>query len=404
MTDDRVTVLAPSVLAEIREAVRKAIRWEGELTEPRLRIRSDEVVWVSAPARVDLAGGWSDTPPYCLDHGGTVLNTAITLNGQAPLQVIGKRLADPVVRLTSIDLANSVNVANMGEMLDFTDPSHWTSLPKAAFAAAGILPESGEGDLQAVLSSLGGGINLTLFSAVPAGSGLGTSSILGSAVIACLARMVGAEFTRDELFNRTLYLEQLMTTGGGWQDQIGGVLGGTKLIHTEAGPLRSPLTAWTDLTPPGNDFASCLLLYYTGYTRRAKDILHRIVRRYLGGDAVVVDLIARNRELARQAKQTLDARRLPRFGELLAEVWETQKQLDPGISDDRIDSLVARVAPYVHGAKLAGAGGGGFLFMVCKDPEAAHRVHTSLTENPPNGRARFYDFAVDHHGLKVTVL
>ena len=105
-------------------------------------------------------------------------------------------------------------------------------MPKAAFVAAGVIPEDTESDLRDILKQLGSGIDLTIFSAVPAGSGLGTSSILGSAVIACLSRILGQELTQEELFNRTLYMEQLMTTGGGWQDQIGGVIGGIKHIQT----------------------------------------------------------------------------------------------------------------------------------------------------------------------------
>lgn len=115
-------------------------------------------------------------------------------------------------------------------MMNFTDPGKWTALPKAAFVAAGIIPESSDFDLRDILKELGSGIDLTLFSAVPSGSGLGTSSILGSAIIACLSRIFGQELTHEDLFNRTLYMEQLMTTGGGWQDQIGGVVGGVKLI------------------------------------------------------------------------------------------------------------------------------------------------------------------------------
>ena len=124
---------------------------------------------------------------------------------------------------------------------------------------------------------MGSGIDLTLFSAVPSGSGLGTSSILGSAIIACLSRILGQELTQEELFNRTLYMEQLMTTGGGWQDQIGGVVGGVKHIQTEPGFFQVPRISWTGLgAGPGMDLSERYLLYYTGYRRMAKNILRNI--------------------------------------------------------------------------------------------------------------------------------
>ena len=74
-------------------------------------------------------------------------------------------------------------------------------------------------------------------------------------------------------------LEQLLTTGGGWQDQYGGVLGGVKLLQSTKGFDRNPAVNWlpdTVFTDPG--YSACHLLYYTGITRTAKDILAEIVR------------------------------------------------------------------------------------------------------------------------------
>jgi len=196
--------------------------------------------------------------------------------------VIGKIYPEPVIRINSIDLAQNAVISSLAEMLSFNNPSDWLSLPKSAFVAAGrasplrgacrrqdALSQDEERGLRDILKEFGGGIDLTLFSAVPAGSGLGTSSILGSAVITCLSRMLGVEGDimecrlREELFNRTLYMEQLMTTGGGWQDQIGGVVGGVKHITTEPGLFQVPKISWTDLKVKSNvDLSERFLLYY----------------------------------------------------------------------------------------------------------------------------------------------
>jgi len=188
----------------VREAIQQGIESESPIetpvhspTELRIQIRSDEVVWVCAPARLDFAGGWSDTPPYCLEHGGSVLNAAVKLNGQYPIQAIGKLHPEPFIRINSIDLGERIIVTETSQILSYQDPSDWSALPKAAFVAAGIIPEDKEFDLQDILRQLGSGIDLTLFSAVPSGSGLGTSSILGSAIIACLSRMIGQELTQE---------------------------------------------------------------------------------------------------------------------------------------------------------------------------------------------------------------
>jgi len=64
---------------------------------------------------------------------------------------------------------------------------------------------------------------------------------------------------------------------------------------------------------------------------------------------------------------------------------------------------MGRVRPYIYGAKLPGAGGGGFLFMVCRSPEAALSVKAMLEAEPSNERARFFDFDISDEGLVVTV-
>ena len=388
----------------IGEAIGRGIHHD-ELSAQKIQIRSDEVVWVCAPARLDFAGGWSDTPPYCLEHGGSVLNAAVKLNGQYPIQVIGKLHPEPTIKINSIDLGERIIISEMAEMLSYQDPTNWTALPKAAFVVTGIIPEYTKLSLQEILKKLGCGIDLTLFSAVPSGSGLGTSSILGSAIIACLSRILGQELTQEDLFNRTLYMEQLMTTGGGWQDQIGGVVGGVKHIQTEPGLFQVPRISWTDLkVRPDMDLSERLLLYYTGLRRMAKNILRSIVGRYLDRDPVTLETIHQLRGKSWEMKEQLDHRDIDAFGKNIAKVWELNKTLDPGTSNEEIEAILSKISHLVHGAKLLGAGGGGFLFMVTKGISETRKVKQILTDEPPNSRARFFDFDIDPDGLKVSVL
>lgn len=388
----------------VRETVAAALDWEPAHSSPQRAIRSDEVVWVRVPVRLDFAGGWSDTPPYCLERGGSVLNAAVTLNGQYPVQAIVKLNPEPGIRINSIDLGASTELSTMAELLSFCEPGDWLSLPKAAFVAAGIVPRDERLDLRDFLGSLGGGVDLTLFSAVPSGSGLGTSSILGSAVISSLARTFGLPLTQNELYNRTLYMEQLMTTGGGWQDQIGGVVGGVKLIQTEPGLAQSPRISWTDLRQTGVPLSDRFLLYYTGYRRLAKNILHDIVGKYLDRDRGTVETIDRLRGLSLEMKSALDERDLDAFGRMVGGVWDLNKRMDPGTSNEEIEAILSQIRDHLLGAKLLGAGGGGFLFIVTPGPDSSQRVRQILTNDPPNARARFFDFAIDDGGLNVSVL
>jgi galactokinase/mevalonate kinase-like predicted kinase len=200
-------------------------------------------------------------------------------------------------------------------------------------------------------------------------------------------------------------MEQLMTTGGGWQDQIGGVVGGVKHITTEPGWFQTPRISWTDLKVlPDMVLSERFLLYYTGLRRMAKNILRNIVGKYLDRDATTLKTISQLREKSFEMKEELDHRNIDAFGKKIAEVWELNKTLDPGTSNEEIEAILSKISHLVHSAKLLGAGGGGFLFIVTKGVNQARMVRQILTEEPPNDRARFFDFDVDWEGLKVSVL
>jgi galactokinase/mevalonate kinase-like predicted kinase len=371
----------------------------------KIQIRPDEVIWVCAPVRLDFAGGWSDTPPYCLERGGSVLNAAVKLNGQYPIQVIGKLHPEPIIRINSVDLGKNTEISETWEIMSYQDPTDWSALPKAAFIAAGVLPQDKSANLRDILAKLGAGIDLTLFSAVPAGSGLGTSSILGSAVITCLSRMLGQERSKQEIFNLTLYMEQLMTTGGGWQDQIGGLIGGVKYIQTGPGINQIPRISWTTL---GNSKDIChsdrLLLYYTGIQRIAKNILREIVSKYMDREPMTLDIINQLQNKSYEMKDHLDHRDMDTFGKGIGKVWQLNKALDPGTTNKHIEGILAKINHLISGAKLLGAGGGGFLFIVSKGSSETRKIKEILTEEPPNNKARFFEFHVDDEGLAVNVL
>ena len=103
-------------------------------------------------------------------------------------------------------------------------------------------------------------------------------------------------------------------------------------------------------------------------------------------------------------KEQLDHQETDAFGENIAKIWELNKTLDPGTSNEEIEAILSKISHLVHGAKLLGAGGGGFLFMVTKGVEETRRIRQTLTSEPPNNQARLFDFDVDPEGLKVSVL
>ena len=373
---------------------------------PRLTTCQDQIVWARSSARIDLAGGWTDTPPYSLLFGGNVVNAAIEMNGQPPLQVYVKPSRERVVICRSIDLGAMERITTFEQLADFTRIGSPFSIPKAALALAGFLPQfSAEpyASLQQQLEAYGCGIEITLLSAIPAGSGLGTSSILAATVLGAINDFCGLAWDKNEICNRTLVLEQLLTTGGGWQDQYGGVLHGVKLLQTQSGFDQTATTRWLpDTLFSAPELRPCHLLYYTGLTRTAKNILAEIVRGMFLNSTRHLALLA---DMKRHALNTFEAIQRGDFrayGQQVRRSWEQNKGLDAGTNPPLIEALCQRIDDLCLGYKLPGAGGGGFMYMVAKDPQAALRIRETLTANPLAPNARFVDMSISTTGLQIS--
>lgn len=411
----RSETLRPVKEEEAAQEAEKAFGLLREgLTENVLRHRSaprrttvdDQIVWGRSSVRIDVAGGWTDTPPYCLTGGGSVVNVAIELNGQQPLQVYVKPSKDPAVICRSIDLGAMERIETYGELAQFNKVGSPFSIPKAALALAGFLPGFGMEEfptLKSQLEHFGCGIEITLLAAIPAGSGLGTSSVLAATVLGALADFCGLPWDKNEVCNRTLVLEQLLTTGGGWQDQYGGVMPGVKLLQTGAGFDQNAVVRWlpdTLFTSPA--LSPCHLLYYTGVTRTAKHILTEIVRGMFLNNTRHLSLLNGMKRHATDMFDAIQKNDADAYGRLLRTTWEQNKALDAGTMPPVIGELCRRIDDLCLGYKLPGAGGGGFMYMFAKDAEAARRLRHLLTENPLTPRSRFVEMSVSQEGLQVS--
>ena len=367
--------------------------------KPVLSVADDQIVWGRSPVRIDIAGGWTDTPPYCLMEGGHVINLAIELNGQPPLQTYVRPSKEPRIVLRSIDLGAVEVVETTEQLTDFMHVGSPFSIPKAALVLAGF----GRQNLKQELEAFGAGIELTLLSAIPAGSGLGTSSILASTVLGALNDFCGLGWDKNEIGRRTLILEQMLTTGGGWQDQFGGVLGGVKLLQTGKGFHQSPQVRWlpNDLwTQP--EYKACHLLYYTGITRTAKSILAEIVRRMFLNHGDELRLLREMKEHTMDMYEAIQQNDFARMGMLVRKTWQQNQQLDNGTNPPAVAALTDLIDDLCLGYKLPGAGGGGYLYMIAKDPEAAVRIKQILGEHRLNKNARFVDMTLSTSGLQIS--
>ena len=394
----------------LREGIVKTSNANGinmpTLSSMSNKVATDQIVWGRSPVRIDIAGGWTDTPPFCLMEGGSVVNLAIELNGQQPIQTYVKPCREHHVVLKSIDLGASEIVETYEQLADFKRVGSPFSIPKAALALAGFLPQYSQEkypDLKSQLMAFGCGIEITLLSAIPAGSGLGTSSVLAATVLGTINDFLSLGWDKNEICHKTLLLEQLLTTGGGWQDQFGGVLQGVKLLQTCKGFEQQPIVHWlpTDLyTQP--EYQACHLLYYTGITRTAKTILAEIVQKMFLNDHDQVALLREMKAHSLQMYEAIQRNDFKEMGKLVGKTWLQNQAIDAGTNPLEVKKLTDLIDDLCLGYKLPGAGGGGYLYMVAKDPEAAARIKVILNANRPNGNARFVGMSLSKTGLQVS--
>jgi galactokinase/mevalonate kinase-like predicted kinase len=145
-----------------------------------------------------------------------------------------------------------------------------------------------------------------------------------------------------------------------------------------------------------------MMLYYTGITRVAQDILGEIVRGiFLNSKSRLetVDDIAANARFCHDAVQRGN---FEDFVESVKRSWMLNRRLDSGTNPPGVQAILDRISADMAAAKLPGAGGGGYLFIVAKDIEAARRIRSNLESDPPNPGARFVEMTLSKTGLQVT--
>lgn len=346
--------------------------------QARLATALDETIMVELPVRIDFGGGWSDTPPHSLERGGTVLNAAVLLGGKRPVRARVCALAAPEIRLRALDLGCEAVLTDKNDLLDCRDPADPFALHKAALVLAGVVT-AGSVSLEQCLRRFGGGVEVVTESRVPKGSGLGTSSILGACLVAALSRLCGQDARPATLFEKVLHLEQMLTTGGGWQDQVGGLVPGVKMISSRPGVPQRLKVEPVPLSPAVvNELQRRLVLVYVGHRRLAKNILRSVMGGWLAREPDVVWILERIQEIAREMRAALLAGDLDWFGAMMREHWELNKRLDPNSTNRHVEAVLSAAAPLASGFKMVGAGGGGFAEIVARGPREAGRIRQAV--------------------------
>jgi D-glycero-alpha-D-manno-heptose-7-phosphate kinase len=296
----------------------------------------------AAPLRLDLAGGWTDVPPFSQREGGVVVNAAIGLYARVELRIGGE-----LIRLVAEDLNQTVEMVNSGGLVaDGRLPLHKAGLR--------MFPVSFPCTLSTRCDA-------------PAGSGLGSSGALDVALVAALSAARLERPDRRDIAQHAWQLEAVeVGLPGGKQDQFAAALGGVQRLS-----FRDPDVGIEPLTlDPA--FATALerqmVLCYTGHSRVSGDTIARVQAAYERADAGVTGALRALKDVAERMAEALRAADLAKVGALLAENWRHQRALDPGMCTPEMTGLeTALAAAGALGGKAAGAGAGGCMFFLMAD-------------------------------------
>lgn len=306
-----------------------------------------------APVRLDLAGGWTDVPPFSTREGGVVVNAAINLFARAEARRATQW------RIRSTDLQADVELG--GSHDDVTD----TRVMLHAAALRVRTPSSP--------------VELSSSSDFPPGAGLGGSGAMDAALIGALELLEGRALRAHHIAELAWQLEAIEAgVPGGKQDQFVSAHGGINLMRFDESRVDvEPL----ELAPRfAAELAGAILLCYTGASRLSGDTIARVMGRYDAGDATVTGALRELRELARDMAGALRVSDLDGVGDIMSRNWLAQQRLDGRMATPGMRELEG--AMYDCGAlggKAAGSGAGGCMFFVVPRGRArAERVAMSL--------------------------
>lgn len=331
------------------------------------------MIYSRAPYRISFGGGGSDVPPYCWDHGGEVVSTTVNRYAHAELHPDGD---DITIRSIDFDTERSFDLGR----LEYTDDD--LDLIKAVV---------NQFDLPR-------GVDLTVETDLPAGSGMGGSSSVAVALIGALAAFTGQSLDADEMASLAYHAEREdLGVKGGYQDQYAAAFGGLNHIafadtETTVSPLDIP-------DPLQKELEARSLLYYTGETRDSSEIHEDMDRQYREQPTDEKDRRDRLKAVAVEMEAALSEGDLTQFGQLLHEGWEVKRRLSDRISNPRINEIYETARDNgAAGGKILGAGGGGHLLVYC-EPGATFDVQRSLREY----NLQRVPFTFEPHGVQTWV-
>ena len=311
---------------------------------------------ITAPTRIDLAGGTLDVYPlYLFEGGGLTLNAAIDV----PVHVTMQARDDGQLHIASHDIGAREQHASLATM------------------------ELG-GELDLIKRTLHFyrppcGLNVSTVSQAPRGSGLGSSSALLMALSCGLNEICHLGLDRERMIDLGANIEaQTVGVPTGKQDYFPPMFGGVRAIWFDVeGFHHQDLSEGNDLIDRLNQR---LILSFTNISRFSGLTNWAMLKRYVEREGDTVERIRRIKGVAMAMQESLVRLDLDSFADLLRLEWENRRGLAEGVTSPEIDSMISAAEDAgARASKLCGAGGGGCMITYA-EPQDRAAVKRSLTK------------------------
>jgi len=330
-------------------------------------------ITASAPMRVDLAGGTLDVYPlYIFEDGGLTVNAAIDIMATSTIET----RHDSRIHLHSEDLGITEEYPGLEEM------------------AAG-------GPLELVRRALRyyrpkTGLDITIRSDAPRGSGLGASSALLMTLSTCLNELTGRGLAREEIIDVGANIEaQVVAIPTGKQDYFPPMYGGICAIWFEIDGWRlESLAVQKALVEQLNER---IIVSYTDIPHSSAVTNWAMLKGYIERQGEVVARMSDIKRIASAMRDALVDHDLDAFGRLLDAEWQLRRGLAEEVSTPSIDSMMAAARDAgALASKICGAGGGGCM-ITAAHPKDIPSVRAALTA----AGAQILPAAITEEGIRV---
>jgi D-glycero-alpha-D-manno-heptose-7-phosphate kinase len=293
-----------------------------------------------SPLRISLGGGGTDLPSYYQDHGGFLIAAAID-------KYVWITMMRPFVRGIFLKYSKIEHVENVDEI------EH--PIIREAFKMMGIADPQHE---------------ITTLADIPAGTGLGSSGSFTTSLLRAMYTHERRLLLPGDLARMACELEiDRLGRPVGKQDQYIAAYGGITCFEFDKnGDVRAePLTLSQSTL---HELEDHLLLFFTGFSRSASDILKDQDQKTKQADTAMIEGLHYVKELGHRSRLAFEQGKLGTFGEIMHEHWERKRKRSTGMSNPKIDEWyeIGRKAGAI-GGKLVGAGGGGFLMFYAPEPQ-----------------------------------